>query len=309
MTLKTIRKDAKKRFKTLEKDCIKKHDGKYTYDNFVYKSMNVKGFVTCPTHGDFSQSMTSHLNSGSGCPKCGRITVIKKVEITVEDFIVKLTVKHPHLDLIKISYTGYKNKALFICKIHNDKLWITPTSILRLVRGCKKCSEISKGLKHRLSNEEFKKKVNNVHNGNIVPLEPYKRGKHKTEFRCERHNEVFKKRASDVINGRGCNICGGLKKYRQYLNEPTILYYIHLHEHNIYKIGITIERVGIVKRFHGYGAFSVIDKKIFSTGKEAFEKEQEIIKKYKKYSYVGEKLIVAGNKELFTTNILPNGLK
>ena len=45
------------------------HNGKYTYDNFVYIGALKKSFITCLEHGDFEQRPDNHL-SGRGCPDC-----------------------------------------------------------------------------------------------------------------------------------------------------------------------------------------------------------------------------------------------
>jgi len=51
--------------------CTKTHNGKYTYEKTVYKNSREKIIVTCPVHGDFTQSPDSHKN-GHGCAKCAR---------------------------------------------------------------------------------------------------------------------------------------------------------------------------------------------------------------------------------------------
>jgi len=45
------------------------HDYKFTYDKTVYIKSNQKVIITCPIHGDFSQTPNSHLG-GSGCLLC-----------------------------------------------------------------------------------------------------------------------------------------------------------------------------------------------------------------------------------------------
>lgn len=54
-------------------DFIKKaelvHKYRYDYSKVDYKRHNRKTIITCPTHGDFEQTPSSHL-SGSNCPNC-----------------------------------------------------------------------------------------------------------------------------------------------------------------------------------------------------------------------------------------------
>ena len=61
----------------LIKKFIKIHGNKYEYTKVVYPSNHGKIIITCPIHGDFSQSIKHHF-VGNGCPKC---ELIKKKEI------------------------------------------------------------------------------------------------------------------------------------------------------------------------------------------------------------------------------------
>lgn len=47
----------------------KKHNGLYDYSETSYKNWDVPLKIKCRVHGDFFQSVASHLR-GSGCPKC-----------------------------------------------------------------------------------------------------------------------------------------------------------------------------------------------------------------------------------------------
>ena len=51
------------------KKATEAHNGKYTYDKFVYVNCHAHGIITCPIHGDFIQTPNSHL-LGFGCKKC-----------------------------------------------------------------------------------------------------------------------------------------------------------------------------------------------------------------------------------------------
>lgn len=47
-----------------------KFNGKYDYKIESYKTDTKKIKIVCPIHGEFEQSITSHLASPTGCPKC-----------------------------------------------------------------------------------------------------------------------------------------------------------------------------------------------------------------------------------------------
>lgn len=53
------------------KRATKKHNGRYTYDNFRYEIGDNYAIITCSAHGDFRQKMQSHTTLGRGCPECG----------------------------------------------------------------------------------------------------------------------------------------------------------------------------------------------------------------------------------------------
>lgn len=57
-------------FDFVEKATLK-HAGKYSYTKSKYKNSTTKLTITCPVHGDFIQSPSSHLTSG-GCLKCAQ---------------------------------------------------------------------------------------------------------------------------------------------------------------------------------------------------------------------------------------------
>jgi len=48
---------------------IKTHGEKYDYSKSIYKNSKIKILITCPIHGDFYQTPSSHIR-GYGCPQC-----------------------------------------------------------------------------------------------------------------------------------------------------------------------------------------------------------------------------------------------
>ena len=210
MTLsKDAHKLAKNRFLTLASECEERHKGKYDYSKFVFKTLITKSVIVCPIHGEFEQTMQTHLKGE--CPRCARETTINKVHITKETFIVMLATKHPHLSVV--FYKTYKEKAELSCTKHpNHKIIATPTSVLRCAHGCTKCASEAMTQLRQMTQEEFELKVNRVHSNNITVLSKYAGSRTPIEFLCLAHEELFVKRPFDVLQGRGCNICGGLKK-------------------------------------------------------------------------------------------------
>lgn len=50
------------------------HQSKYTYENIQYTNAHQKVNITCPEHGQFTQTPDHHL-SGGKCPKCSGQTL------------------------------------------------------------------------------------------------------------------------------------------------------------------------------------------------------------------------------------------
>jgi len=50
---------------------VMRHDGYYSYGKTEYKDSLTKVTITCPEHGDFTQTPSSHL-AGQGCAKCAK---------------------------------------------------------------------------------------------------------------------------------------------------------------------------------------------------------------------------------------------
>ena len=49
----------------------KVHLNKYDYSKTFYKSMDDEVTITCPHHGEFTQSARRHVHRAQGCPTCG----------------------------------------------------------------------------------------------------------------------------------------------------------------------------------------------------------------------------------------------
>lgn len=114
------------------------HNYFYNYEKTVYIDSKTKVVITCPTHGNFEQTPSSHKN-GNGCPKCGREKSDKNRKVwTEKSFREKVSELHPTLIFDKIVYVSPKEKVLYKCPIHGEKLTY-PYNLLKGC-GCKNCS-------------------------------------------------------------------------------------------------------------------------------------------------------------------------
>ena len=94
------------------------HGDKYDYSKVKYSSNNDKVCIICPTHGEFWQVASSHLN-GNGCPRCGAERTSKALSKTKEEFIDKAMVVHgDKYDYSLVEYKDYNTKVKIKCPIH-----------------------------------------------------------------------------------------------------------------------------------------------------------------------------------------------
>jgi len=112
-----------------------KHNGFYDYSKVDYKGDGTKVIITCPTHGDFEQTPSSHLQ-GKGCSKCYGKLLTK----TTQQFVEEATLKHNGFyDYSKVEYSHSHTKVIITCPIHGD-FKQTPTNHLN-GQDCPKCSK------------------------------------------------------------------------------------------------------------------------------------------------------------------------
>lgn len=124
----------------------------------------------------------------------------------------------------------------------------------------------------------------------------------KVKIICPTHGE-FSQLPDNRLQGMGCPSCAnnGFDK-----TKSAILYYLRVTDNAItaYKIGITNRTVQ--ERFNNTDLkkIQVLKTWDFPLGSDVYNKEQEILKLYKEFKYLGEPLLSSGNTELFTKDIL-----
>ena len=114
-----------------------KHNKYYSYDKSVYVSSSAKLIITCPKHGDFKQSVNSHL-SGNGCSLCGGERISKSKTYSKDYFVDKANQVHSNkYNYTKTVYKASQTKILITCPKHGDFEQL-PYSHLN-GHGCLKC--------------------------------------------------------------------------------------------------------------------------------------------------------------------------
>ena len=194
--------NAKLDTKSFISKAILKHGNKYFYERVNYTNYKTKVIITCPIHGDFLQTPSSHL-SGSGCSKCGHINVGKNHVMTQNEFIEKAILKHNG----KYSYNNivYENSNLPViitCNEHGD---FSQKAINHLRgQGCSIC-----GGRNKLDTNSFIEKASKVHQNRYdYSRVNYVNNSTKVTIICKDHGE-FSQTPMKHLQGQGCRVCSG----------------------------------------------------------------------------------------------------
>lgn len=277
------------------------HGTKYVYSKAIYTGTKGKVIIFCKSCGNEFEQRASHHTAGIGCPYCPRIKAAKKYSSNTCKFIEKAKNLHSDkYDYEKVDYINAKTKVTIICNTCKREFKQTPNSHLS-GSGCVTCNRENMLNPQKYTKEQFIEKAVQVHGNkydysNVV----YINSLTKVELRCNQGHTFYQVPGSH-LQGCGCHYCGdyGFDK-----TKPAILYYLSINNGEVYKIGITNRSVK--ERFNNIDLEKITILKTweYPIGKEAYDKEQEILKLYKEFKYTGINILQTGNTELFTENIL-----
>lgn len=265
------------------------HGEKYDYSLMEYKNVDTKIKIICPTHGVFEQSPYSHGKQGKGCPKCSG------KNLTKTELVKEFKMVHGNkYDYKNMKIVHFREKITVTCKDHGDFKILATNH--KAGKGCPKCAG------KNLTNTEWISKFKQVH-GEIYSYKKFdfKATSVKSIFICKEHGE-FEATPSMHIRGRGCPCCA---KTGFDQKKPAILYYLKVERKGsiAFKVGITNN--DLKTRFGKDLAFiKPLKIETFENGKDAYEKEQKILKKFAHLKWKGQRLLKNGNTELFTCDVL-----
>lgn len=208
-----------------------------------------------------------------------------------ENFKIKSKEKYGELyDYSKVIYKGNKKTITIICSIHGEFEQFPGNHLLG---GCKKCGQEPR----RKTQIDFLKEASAVHSNKYTyPNLVYINAKTDVAIVCPKHS-VFMQTPDTHLKGSGCPECAKIHQRQKFFNEPTILYCLHFYERNIYKIGITMQRIGIKKRYEcEKEPFNIIQEILYIRGEDAYYKEQSMLKKYSDYKYTGPPILIKRRK-------------
>lgn len=231
---------------------VEKHGKKYDYQYAVYVNNRTPLQIVCDTHAEFFQSPAVHLRGGE-CPKCSRKRGSEKHRVGREKFIARaMDVHGDHYDYSNVIYTTNKTPVVILCPTHGP-FNQQPSNHLA-GSGCKKCSDIAKGIeRNQKSRDGLIDGFRAVHgNSYVYDRVEYVNSKTKIIVTCPSHGDYPVTPANHMF-GHGCPDCARERRPdyidsrvhndEEYANRPGFLYLLEvLHvptDTKCFKIGLT----------------------------------------------------------------------
>lgn len=138
------------------------HNNKYSYDLVEYVNNKTKVKIICPTHGQFEQSPSHHLNKAQECAKCAHeakaLVLSNQAKLEFKD---KSNIVHNNkYDYSLVEYVNNYTKIKIICSDHGTFEQV-PKNHINGKQGCPHCALSEKGF----SRSKFKSKCDQNNNG------------------------------------------------------------------------------------------------------------------------------------------------
>ena len=211
-------------------DAIALHGNKYGYDKVVYKTNKDEVIITCPKHGDFSQTPNTHLR-GHGCPQCADEKTGDRCRMTLEEFLLRAKEKHgdkyDYSLVTKDTFVDSHTDVEIICQKHG-KYKQTPSDHLS-GRGCYWCGKESMVQKQALTRDDVVRRCNEIF-GNKYDYSlftEYHSKKDIIQVICPKHGAWSVRVNNHLYNQSGCPSCKrsfGEERIASFLDDNHIEY-------------------------------------------------------------------------------------
>ncbi len=201
-----------KQFITEAKEVHKNAD--YDYSLVDYTTNITPVTIICPTHGQFTQNPSGHLQ-GKGCQSCANITIGVKNSSTREEFIKKaIAIYGNKYGYDNAVYNGSLSKVRILCPEHGYFSQSPNTHLSG--KQCPDCGneirieKLTKGL------DQFLNEALEFHGNKYgYDLTIYKHSDKAVTITCFDHGD-FEVTPHSHLRGAGCNIC-------RYINQGNLL--------------------------------------------------------------------------------------
>lgn len=273
------------------------HGDRYDYAKTEYVNRTTPITITCPVHGDVTYNPAKFLKTG--CYLC----VADASRRSTEDFIAMARAQHgDRYDYSETTYRSYRHRITYRCPVHG-LVTQSPEKHLKSTIGCTKCFRalLTK------TTERFIAEATELHGDHLdFSQVDYVNNFTKVKVVCKHHGE-FLARPNNLLAGHGCPFCVERRDFAD--AKHALLYYLRVHANDklLYKVGITRKKT-VKRRWYGQelnGTDVVLIKSWpFSPGKKAWQAEQKILARFKADRYKGPLILLSGNTELFTRDVL-----
>lgn len=113
------------------------HGSAYTYERTVYVNATTPVLVTCPIHGDFSITPTTHANMKVGCAACSDTSVSR------DQFLDRAHIKHETTyDYSQVKYVNFATPIDIVCPTHGVFTQLPSEHVGYHATGCPTCGVI-----------------------------------------------------------------------------------------------------------------------------------------------------------------------
>lgn len=124
---------------------------------------------------------------------------------THKEFMEEIKEKNPGIEILG-TYQKDNVKILCLCKVCGYKWEGIPSNLLR-GSGCKECANRKMAKKRSKTTEQFKKELYKI-NPNLEVVGKYINNKTNIKVKCKLHNYIWEPKPNNLLNGKGCPICG-----------------------------------------------------------------------------------------------------
>lgn len=205
--------------------CKQVHGDKYNYDKVEFESGNKKVIVTCKIHGDFLVEARKHIKGKYNCAKC-----VGKYRYTSDEWISECKKIHGEhkFDYSNTVYVNTATDVTIICKIHGSFV-VEARNHMHNKNGCKKCSNTTRSLNYRDTNEIFISKAQKIH-GDVYDYSTvnYEGIHKKVTIICRLHGKFEQSPKKHIGKKQGCKFCAIDKK--KYTTEDFIKRVVEIHQ-------------------------------------------------------------------------------
>ena len=189
------------------------HVNKYDYSLIEYVDSRTKVKIICKEdgHGIFEQNPTSHLQ-GIGCPKCGIVSTLEKLNLGVDGFVQRSNLVHNNFyGYEKVEYVNSTTYVIIKCPVHGDFTQI-PASHLSGT-GCPQCGNIKQGDAKRKNKAKFIEEAELVHGDEYdYSLVEYVDTHTNISIICKKDGHgKFNQAPNGHLHGSGCPKCAHIK--------------------------------------------------------------------------------------------------